>query len=189
MRRNSFIYIGVLMILLVGCAKEEPAQQTLANGNMEEQLSALNDKLEESDQQIKELYTLLENNTSYENDVYQDLNTKIHMLETLLSYVPSIEVKQGFVQDVRTNDNAITMTVQFGEKIGQAAPNGFTIEEKETGTVTVDMNASYFIHEGVQLQSIRTIDDFKEVVDASQRFFTFYIVQGKVVMLAEQYVP
>lgn len=135
------------------------------------------------------MYTLLENNTSYENEVYQELNTKVHMLETLLSHVPSFEIQQGFVQEVHTNDDAITMTVQFGEKIGQASPNGFTIEEKETGTLTVDLDASYFILEGVQLQSIRTIDEFKEVDDTSLRFFTFYSVEGKVVMVAEQYIP
>lgn len=189
MRRTSFIYIGLGIILLVGCAKVEPVQQTVANDKLEEQLATLNDKLEENDQQIKELYTLLENNTSYENEVYQELNTKVQMLETLLSHVPSFEIQQGFVQEVHTNDDAITMTVRFGEKIGQASPNGFTIEEKEMGTVPVDLNASYFILEGVQLQSMHTIDAFEEVVNAYQRLFTFYRVEGKVVMVVEQYVP
>lgn len=49
MGKTSFIFIGVVMILLADSTKEEPVQQAVMNGNSEEQLSALHDKLEEND--------------------------------------------------------------------------------------------------------------------------------------------
>lgn len=193
LKKLRFINACILLALLIGCTKEEGIEQTAAttvNEDLEEQLSQLNDQLIESDNKINELYAMLENRIRSENDAYHELHTKIYMMENLLSHVPGIESRQGFVNDVNINGPTLTIEVRFAEKIeDDEAPNGFVIEEQETNLVTVDLAANYFILEGDKLQFLRTVDEFKEAVNEYDRFFNIYIVEDKVVMLTEQYLP
>ncbi|MCM3637018.1 hypothetical protein M3152_04730 [Sporosarcina luteola] len=193
MKKLRVIYAGILLVLLVGCTKEEGAEQTATtkvNGDLEEQLSQLNEQLIESENKIKELYVMLESRARDENEAYNELHNKIYIMENLLSRVPGINSRQGFVKDVNTGGATITLEVKFAEKKeDNEAPNGFVIEEQETKIVTVDLDANYFILKGDKLQTIPTADEFKEAANEYDRFFNIYIVENKIVMLTEQYLP
>ncbi|WP_262173644.1 hypothetical protein [Saccharococcus sp. Marseille-Q5394] len=193
MKKLRVIYAGILLVLLVGCTKEEGAEQTATtkvNGDLEEQLSQLNEQLIESENKIKELYVMLESRARDENEAYNELHNKIYIMENLLSRVPGINSRQGFVKDVNTSGATITLEVKFAEKKeDNEAPNGFVIEEQETKIVTVDLDANYFILKGDKLQTIPTADEFKEAANEYDRFFNIYIVENKIVMLTEQYLP
>ncbi len=193
LKKLRVIYAGILLVLLVGCTKEEGAEQTATtkvNGDLEEQLSQLNEQLIESENKIKELYVMLESRARDENEAYNELHNKIYIMENLLSRVPGINSRQGFVKDVNTSGATITLEVKFAEKKeDNEAPNGFVIEEQETKIVTVDLDANYFILKGDKLQTIPTADEFKEAANEYDRFFNIYIVENKIVMLTEQYLP
>lgn len=193
LKKLRVIYAGILLVLLVGCTKEEGAEQTATtkvNGDLEEQLSQLNEQLIESENKIKELYVMLESRARDENEAYNELHNKIYIMENLLSRVPGINSRQGFVKDVNTGGATITLEVKFAEKKeDNEAPNGFVIEEQETKIVTVDLDANYFILKGDKLQTIPTADEFKEAANEYDRFFNIYIVENKIVMLTEQYLP
>ncbi|WP_339249892.1 hypothetical protein NSQ43_10280 [Sporosarcina sp. FSL W8-0480] len=193
MEKTHLIYVGILLLLLVGCVKDALPQQSIAtneNDNWKEQIFELNDKLIENDKKINELYTIIEGINSIENEAYKELNTKIHMLESLVSHIPNIEKKQGFIDEININEANITFKVNYAEMTeDNNAPNGFIIEEKKKGTISVDLGASYYILEGNQIQFKQTIEEFNEVVNDYNRFFNLYIIDGKVVMLAEQYLP
>lgn len=193
LEKTHLIYVGILLLLLVGCVKDALPQQSIAtneNDNWKEQIFELNDKLIENDKKINELYTIIEGINSIENEAYKELNTKIHMLESLVSHIPNIEKKQGFIDEININEANITFKVNYAEMTeDNNAPNGFIIEEKKKGTISVDLGASYYILEGNQIQFKQTIEEFNEVVNDYNRFFNLYIIDGKVVMLAEQYLP
>lgn len=192
MKKLRIICVGILLVLLVGCTKEEGAEHTTIHeyNKLEDQLSQLNDQLIESDNKIKELYAILESRARDNNDAYSELHNKIYMMEKILAYVPSIKSRQGFVKDVDTSGATITIEVTFAEKReDNEAPNGFVIKERETNLVTVDLAASYFILKGDKLHTLQTVDEFKKAVNEYDRFFNLYIVEDKVVMITEQYLP
>lgn len=192
MKKLGMLCVGMLLVLLVGCTKEEGKEHTATNeyDNLEEQLSQLNEQLIEIDKKIKELYAMAESRARDENEAYSELHNKIYMMENLLYHVPGIKIRQGFVKDVNTSGATITLEVKFAEKReDNEAPNGFVIEEQETNLVTVDLAANYFILEGNKLHTIQTVDELKKVVNEYDRFFNIYIVEDEVVMLTEQYLP
>ena len=186
-------FIMALGLLLVGCTKEEDLTENITSKeieNMEERISQLTKKLNESENQISELQDLFEQNSNSNSDAYNELNSKTYMLENLVSKLPNIQTKQGYINSITIDGTNIVMEVKFATKLeDKDAPNGFVIEEKDTSNVKVDNSASFFVLEGTKINNIVSIEEFKAIVGEYNRLFNLYIVNNQVVMVEEQYLP
>ncbi|WP_169716184.1 hypothetical protein [Ureibacillus manganicus] len=188
------MFSGLLMLFLVGCTNEDVGQQTSVEtveyDNLQQQINQLSAQLKDNETKIEELNTFVEVLNRSNQDELSQLHNRIYMLESLISHNPSIESKHGFINDIKFDGTNSTLEIQFAEmKQDDGAPNGFVIEEKEISSLTLDKNANFFILESTMIKNIASIEDFKNAVNEHQRFFKLYIVDSKVVMLTEQYIP
>ena len=191
---RKILFSGLLMLFLVGCTNEDVGQQTsletVEYDNLHQQINQLSAQLKDNETKIEELNTFVEVLNRSNQDELSQLHNRIYMLESLISHNPSIESKHGFINDIKFDGTNSTLEIQFAEmKQDDGAPNGFVIEEKEISSLTLDKNANFFILESTMIKNIASIEDFKNAVNEHQRFFKLYIVDSKVVMLTEQYIP
>ncbi|KGR77694.1 hypothetical protein CD29_13650 [Ureibacillus manganicus DSM 26584] len=191
---RKILFSGLLMLFLVGCTNEDVGQQTSVEtveyDNLQQQINQLSAQLKDNETKIEELNTFVEVLNRSNQDELSQLHNRIYMLESLISHNPSIESKHGFINDIKFDGTNSTLEIQFAEmKQDDGAPNGFVIEEKEISSLTLDKNANFFILESTMIKNIASIEDFKNAVNEHQRFFKLYIVDSKVVMLTEQYIP
>jgi len=192
--KSTFIYLALFILLVVGCTKEEIDEPTSANDDFEEleiQVSQLNEKLVENEKKIEELTASLEQENYDEMDAYNELLTRIYILESLMPHIPNLETRFGYINSVNLDGASSSVEIQFADmKQDDGAPNGFIIEEKEVSTVTLDPNASFFILiEGVKISNVATIEELENAVNEYNRLFKIYMVNDEVVMLTEQYIP
>lgn len=191
--KTTLIYVVVLILLVVGCTKEEIAPPSSASEDfeiLEIQVSQLREQLGENEQKIDDLSKILEQINGDNLYAYDELLTRIHILENLMSHVPNLVSKFGYINAVNVDGTSSLLEVQFADmKQDDGAPNGFVIKENERSTVTLDPNVSFYILEGVKIRNVATIEELKNAVNEYSRLFKIYMVNGEVVMLTEQYIP
>ncbi|MFY3792290.1 hypothetical protein ACOQFO_11510 [Ureibacillus sp. MALMAid1270] len=192
--KSTFIYLALFILLVVGCTKEEIDTPTSSNDDFEEleiEVAKLSEKLVESEKKIEELTTLIDQENRNDIEVYNEINSRIYILESLMSHIPNLETRFGYINEVNVDGSSITLEIQFADmKQDDSAPNGFVIEEKEVSIVTLDPNASYFILvDGVKISNVGTVDELEEAVNEYSRLFKIYMANDEIVMLTEQYIP
>ena len=181
------------MLLLAGCTKEDDLKDHTSSGedkNLEDQILQLNHQLKESENQILELKNLYEQNANSTTEYYNELNTKIYMLENILYKLPNLEVRHSYINEMKLDGTNVELEVTLANMLDdEDAPNGYSIEEKEKRNILVDNEASFFVLEGTSMTQVPSVEELQPIIDRSKRFFKLYIVNDRILMLAEQYLP
>ncbi|MGM8216740.1 hypothetical protein ACLIA0_14485 [Bacillaceae bacterium W0354] len=118
------------------------------------------------------------------------MQSRIYQLEHLLANIPSIGYKQGYIEAFKEDEMQTSLLIKFAvmEKDNEA-PNGFVIKEKESEYVEAANNIEIFFLEGTELHNLKSIDELESKVNEHDRLFNIYLVNNKIIMLSEQYVP
>ena len=181
------------MLLLAGCTKEDDLKDYTSSGedkNLEDHILQLNHQLKESENQILELKNLYEQNAHSTTEYYNELYTKIYMLENIVYKLPNLEVRHGYINAMTLDGTNVGLEVTLSNMLDdEDAPNGFSIEEKETRNILADNEASFFVLEGTSMTQVPSVKELQPIIDRSKRFFKLYIVNDRILMLAGQYLP
>lgn len=197
------LMVSLWFLVLMGCAhKAEEVNINTNNSQIKEQIESvkaefkkeileLESKLADQDREIQNLKDKLESNKQWTVNSYRVLDDNIRMVNQMVSYLPDVTQQQGYIKEVIEEDSEIYFVIDFAKMLSDKnAPNNFTIENKEKKFVKVRAvpDVGTFILEGVY-HNTSPLDKFKTDIKEYDRFFNLYFVQGKLVLVTEQYLP
>ena len=177
----------LIIIIVSGCSSQED------NKKLDELQSRLDDLMEqvidinERQLQFEEEFKFYDSQQSLDTNNH---HTRLYQLEHLVKYLPNIELKKGYILEVIKEDNSIKLAIDFKRMISDDnQPNGYRIEEMEDELVELTEETDIYMLENHSREIYVPIEELEEKLNEYTRFINFYFVDGKVLLMTEQYLP
>ncbi len=175
MKQEKLIVLLLFVILLVvGCNSPVTQEELIEEISIEE--------LAESIEYLKIYISELDN----------ELNTNLFILNHLIEQLPGVIVKQGYIKEVVLTENDKYFVVDYATFVPNdfSSPNGFHIKNEKEEKIKVKFidELQIFTLEEVFVKST-TLEELHVDERLDLRFFDFYFVNSKLVLVKERYIP
>lgn len=192
--------MAILLLLLTGCTKNPTTSEEKVRAdssvNMEdleaikETLQKLEEDLIEKNNAIKELQTTVESTKTSHLDRIVELENKVHMQEVLLSHLPAIVHKQGYITEIKRDGTQLFFVIDYATwEQDPSAPNGGKLvnEEEEQEVIAASEAIGTYVLNDAAVLVYQSFDEFEE--GNLEGLFNLYLVEGQIVLITEQYLP
>lgn len=182
MKRKIFMS-AMLATLLVGCNDAEETSKNDADklateevqSNIDQQVSDLKIKIEEMQQNMDGF-----------NEEIGAQGLEQYVANQITQESAKVEIKYGFIKSISENGEVTVDRVNM--LADSEAPNGYKIEELNMDEVfQLNEKMMYFVVNEVAPEIV-DFHEFKEH-ELVERLFTFTIIEGKLIMVKQQYLP
>lgn len=180
--KKRFLVGMVGIILLAGCDNSQETATPQADSVAVEGLkSSVAKQVSDLQMQVDQLQQRLDA-VDEENG---DQGLALYTLNHIINATSDVEVQYGYIEGIFENK----VTVKRVDMITDLnRPNGYRIEELDRNeTFLLDETMLYFVVYEVAPELVDFADFKKQAV--SSKLFTFTIVDGKLLVIKEQYLP
>ena len=180
--KKRFLVGMVGIILLVGCDNSQETATPQADSVAVEGLkSSVAKQVSDLQMQVDQLQQRLDA-VDEENG---DQGLALYTLNHIINATSDVEVQYGYIEGISENK----VTVKRVDMLTDLnRPNGYRIEELDRDeTFLLDEKMLYFVVYEVAPELVDFADFKKQAV--SSKLFTFTIVDGKLLVIKEQYLP
>lgn len=199
---KKLLKISIILVsiaLLIGCSndsidKNEQAYKNKEIENHTNEITELKKELESLQQEMESIRKTVEDNMLLKDTVI-NLNNEVNKLRAVIENLPGVEIKLAYINNIKEENETIEFKVDFitwitGE--GDDFPNGFKIinETEENKSLYVSLDTPVYIIDSMKQKNI-TLKSFIEGYK-NQQFKTpyrLYIIENKIILIEEQYVP
>ena len=190
--RKEIIFLCFFILLAAGCQPEK--QQKVNSGNeensMQKELLTLKEQLVEMQSQQKEFQSLLEAENNHNKERYDELWFRTVQMEHIVNHIPDLEVKLGYIQEIKSHDDKKTLLVQLVDmKEDNTSPNNYKIEPRKIAEIPLSDEISIYILNGVFPAVSIPLEELQAKMRDYNRLFHFHIMNGETIMLTEKYLP
>lgn len=187
--KKWLLFVGLLLLFLVGCEENVVHEQT-NNEEESEELTNLQTQLDDLQKQIDEL----QQSTEYQNNQNKETNDNLILLndqvQHFINHLPEIESKLGYIEQINSSNSEVTLRVQLVDMLEDSSmPNGYSINELDVETITLSNDFLIYVLDGVSPVVIKTIEQLDEKIKEHQRLLKFSLVNGKVILINQIYLP
>lgn len=180
--KKRFLIGMVGIILLAGCDNSQETATPQADSVAVEGLkSSVAKQVSDLQMQVDQLQQRLDA-VDEENG---DQGLALYTLNHIINATSDVEVQYGYIESISENK----VTVKRVDMITDLnRPNGYRLEELDRNeTFLLDETMLYFVVYEVAPELVDFADFKKQAV--SSKLFTFTIVDGKLLVIKEQYLP
>ena len=183
---------------MMGCTEKASTEDRMAAEKFEdlsEQIEKMNEQLvqyaidlAESKKTIIDLQEQIESSLNSQREMYNELHNSAYINKHLLHLLPDITRKQGFIKEVRKEDeNSLTIDYASWEENKDAPNGGEVINEQVTiEQISVHPDVEVFILDGAML-GYQPFEDFE--LPEYEGLYNFYFIKNEVVLITQQYLP
>lgn len=192
------ILFCIPVLFMMGCTEKVTSEDRIAAEKfkdlseqvekMNEQLVQYESDLAESEKTIKELKEQIESTHTSQREMYNELHNSAYINKHLLNLLPDITRKQGFIKEVRKEDE-ISLTIDYASwEERKDAPNGGEVinEQVTIEQISVHPDVEVFILNGAML-GYQTFEDFE--LPEYDGLYNLYFIKNEVVLITQQYLP
>jgi hypothetical protein len=191
--------------------KAERAENHLLVSSLEKMVDELNLKLTTYDKSLQDTNArieFLENRDDYWIAISMEHSSEIAKLWHLIDRVPGVSKRMAFIRDSYVEEGKVHITLDYaqwfsGDEAIKAAkedsgkdedvslPNGFYIRNNtiDNDVKKVEPDALTYVLEGASLKGLWFKDLPQYFSSPNEKLFWFYEIEGKVVLMMEQYRP
>ena len=180
--KKRFLVGMVGIILLAGCDNSQETATPQADSVAVEGLkSSVAKQVSDLQMQVDQLQQRLDA-VDEENG---DQGLALYTLNHIINATSDVEAKYGYIESISENK----VTVKRVEMVTDSSrPNGYRIDElNQNEEFLLDETMLYFVVYEVAPELVDFADFKKQAV--SSKLFTFTIVDGKLLVIKEQYLP
>jgi len=199
MIKNFIVILFCIPVLfMMGCTEKVSSEDRIAAEkfkDLSEQVEKMNEQLvqyesdiAESEKTIKELQEQIESTLNSQREMYNELHNSAYINKHLLNLLPDITRKQGFIKEVRKEDENSLMIDYASWEENKDAPNGGEVinEQENIEQISVHPDVEVFILDGARL-GYQTFEDFE--LTEYDGLYNLYFIKKEVVLITQQYLP
>lgn len=178
--------VSICLVFFMGC--DNPEDSTKENEVV------LTEGLVESNKQIVDLQLkvteLEETLSAFQKDTMDESNyqnIQLYNLNKIVNALPDVENKYGYIESISDNGEVIVNRVDMLSD--ESMPNGYLINNLEKNeTFKLDSKTLYYTVEEVAPVNV-SLEDFKVQIQEYPRLMIFTIIDEKVIIVSQQYLP
>ena len=181
---KKIFFMGIVgAVLLVGCDNSQETTKNDVDTRAVEAIRASMDKqVSDLQQQLDELQQRLDA-VDQENG-HQGL--ELYTLNQIIRATSDVEAKYGYIESISENNEVTVKRVEMLTDLNR--PNGYRIDDlHKNETFQLDENMLYFVVYEVAAEMVDFTEFKKQAVES--KLFSFTIVDGKLLVIKEQYLP
>ncbi len=181
--KKRFFMGTILAMFLVGCDNsQETVVKDADTGAVEGIKASMEKQVDDLQLQVDELKQRLD--AVDEENGYQGL--ELYTLNQIIKATSDVEAKYGYIESISENNEVTVKRVDMLTDVNR--PNGYRIEDlNQNETFKLDENMLYFVVYEVAPEMVDFAEFKKQAVES--KLFTFTIVDGKLLVVKEQYLP
>ncbi|MER1958321.1 MAG: hypothetical protein ABS942_13155 [Solibacillus sp.] len=180
--KKSF-FIGIVgAMLLVGC---DNSQETTTTNTDSVEVEVLKSSMEKQVTELQQRLDELQLRLDAVDEENGDQGLALYTLNHIINATSDVEAKYGYIESISENK----VTVKRVEMVTDSSrPNGYRIDElNQNEEFLLDETMLYFVVHEVAPELV-DYTEFKQQAVGS-KLFTFTIVDGKLLVIKEQYLP
>ncbi|WP_232699175.1 hypothetical protein [Brevibacillus daliensis] len=190
MRFYKLFLLHALVLILMGCTSNDMKNNEVQIVVATNELKQLETQLDDSKKELavqKGIIEELQGEIQFIMGEITTLKNRSNMNQTLLTNLPGITYKQGYIKEATLAKDGVSIRVDYAEfKIDLTAPNNFVIvNEKEERDKLLAGSDSFYVLNALVPTFINS-EDFDK--SEHEGLYNLYIIGNKVVLVVEMYV-
>lgn len=177
--------VSMCLVFFMGC--DDPEDATKENEVVLTDSIESNRQIADLQLKVKELEETL---SAFQKDTMDESsyqNIQLYNLNKIVNALPDVENKYGYIESISDNGEVIVNRVDMLSD--ESMPNGYLINNLEKNeTFQLDSKTLYYTVEEVAPVNV-SLEDFKVQIQEYPRLMIFTIIDNKVIVANQQYLP